>query len=105
MPRVLVYVNVNPDKKHITIYNEKDKSSSLVFMQLLAHNTIMLDTIEDISANKDKSAIKIAEAKAKNSFWVLLWFDGHDAIGPNHSVIQALASQHKITPDRIKTDC
>ena len=92
--RALVYVNINPTQKHITIHCEENNPCSVIFQQILSGNANPKCNIQQLS--NDKSVIKIGETD--NSFWLLIWVkdieDCRQLI--NHPEIQNIANKHGI---------
>ena len=98
--RFLVYVNTNPDRKHITIHCEKSKSCGHVFQQLIAQQTSANPTISTI--NNSKEVIKIAETD--NSYWLVIWASDLNSL-LNNPALQNIAQNLGVTPLQCQHCC
>ena len=102
MPRFLFYVNINPDRKHITGHCEHSQACKHVFKQLISNNTSMKPTIGILSQNNDKGCIKIGETD--NSFWLIIWGDTYNN-AKNHPCLTRIMQEYSIQSISDCKDC
>ena len=84
------FVYVDEADPRVVVHPETRGPRPHVLQQILSGNTSVNANIEDISPNKDKSAIKFA--KTENTYWILIWADKNENI-KNNQIIQNIAKQ------------
>jgi len=77
MNRTWVYVNTNPDMKHITIHPEVEGPCEVIFQHIKKGGVHFCQTIIETEAYSTRE-IKIGETS--NGFWICVWGKSIDEI-------------------------
>lgn len=85
MPRYFVYVNVNPDRKHITLHPENNEACSSIFQHVQIGGAYSGSfEIERL----DPETFKTAD-KDNSGYWLIVWATGPLAVLENKHVKDA----------------
>ncbi len=93
MPRWFVYVNTNPDRKHIKIHPERERPCGFIAQHIRAGGVYA----DDFPIQYDGNDVFITGNTA-NGYWVIVWAESLTAVIGNR-YLNRVADELQITID------